>query len=101
MYIICPISLGPFARYTHWKQTVFYLEDYLTVKANEEVSGKFVCNPNQSNHVSFGVIIIVGTVILSRVPIPKRLFPILSDYLLLEWDLVLINLLAKNLSCTS
>ena len=57
MYIICPISLGPFARYTHWKQTVFYLEDYLTVKANEEVSGKFVCNPNQSNHVSFGVIL--------------------------------------------
>jgi len=43
-------STGPFARYTHWKQTVFYLEDYLTVKANEEVSGKFVCNPNQSNH---------------------------------------------------
>lgn len=43
-------STGPFARYTHWKQTVFYLEDYLTVKASEELSGTFVCNPNRSNH---------------------------------------------------
>lgn len=60
-YVVCPISLGPYARYTHWKQTVFYLEDYLTVKANEEVSGKFVCNPNQSNHVSLRARTNMGT----------------------------------------
>uniref|UniRef100_A0A914X0E4 Arginine methyltransferase 1 n=1 Tax=Plectus sambesii TaxID=2011161 RepID=A0A914X0E4_9BILA len=30
-------STGPDARYTHWKQTVFYLEDSLTCKKNEEI----------------------------------------------------------------
>ena len=49
---VCVPLLGPFARYTHWKQTVFYLEDYLTVKGGEELSGTFECNPNRSNHVS-------------------------------------------------
>lgn len=51
-YVVIYHLLGPFARYTHWKQTVFYLSDSLTVKTNEELSGTFVCSPNQKNHVS-------------------------------------------------
>ena len=30
-------STAPEAPYTHWKQTVFYLEDYITCKKDEEV----------------------------------------------------------------
>ncbi|KAJ3144605.1 Protein arginine N-methyltransferase 1 [Irineochytrium annulatum] len=42
-------STGPHTQYTHWKQTVFYLTDYLTVKANEAVTGQFTLEPNSSN----------------------------------------------------
>jgi len=65
---------GPHARYTHWKQTVFYLEDTLTVDVGEKVSvsllriaiplcrrpsrpplpnraqGELRCRPNPRNH---------------------------------------------------
>uniref|UniRef100_A0A914VDH8 Protein arginine N-methyltransferase domain-containing protein n=1 Tax=Plectus sambesii TaxID=2011161 RepID=A0A914VDH8_9BILA len=41
--------LGPDARYTHWKQTVFYLEDSLTCKKNEEIQGTFAVVPNKRN----------------------------------------------------
>jgi protein arginine N-methyltransferase 1 len=30
-------STGPFSKYTHWKQTVFYLQEDLTICAGEEV----------------------------------------------------------------
>jgi protein arginine N-methyltransferase 1 len=42
-------STAPEAPYTHWKQTVFYLEDYLTVKKGEEVYGVFKMKPNTRN----------------------------------------------------
>ncbi|XP_021070648.1 protein arginine N-methyltransferase 1-like [Mus pahari] len=32
-------STSPESLYTHWKQTVFYMEDYLTVKTGEEIFG--------------------------------------------------------------
>ena len=32
-------STGPHTKYTHWKQTVFYLREVLTVEAGEFVSG--------------------------------------------------------------
>ncbi|KAK7796228.1 hypothetical protein U0070_010911 [Myodes glareolus] len=32
-------SIGSESPYTHWKQTVFYMEDYLTVKTGEEIFG--------------------------------------------------------------
>merc|ERR1712079_598558 len=35
--------------YTHWKQTVFYLEDYLTCTKGEEVYGVFKLKPNTRN----------------------------------------------------
>ncbi|KAK5692370.1 Nuclear SAM-dependent mono-and asymmetric methyltransferase [Elasticomyces elasticus] len=42
-------STGPHTKYTHWKQTVFYLADILTVEAGETVSGKLDCSPNAGN----------------------------------------------------
>lgn len=42
-------STGPHARYTHWKQTVFYLNDVLSMKKGEEMRGEFVCKPGVKN----------------------------------------------------
>jgi len=42
-------STGPHAQYTHWKQTVFYLDDVLSIKKGEEISGEFSCKPNSKN----------------------------------------------------
>jgi protein arginine N-methyltransferase 1 len=42
-------STGPHAKYTHWKQTVFYLKEYLTVSEGEEIEGTFMCRPNDKN----------------------------------------------------
>jgi protein arginine N-methyltransferase 1 len=42
-------STAPEAPYTHWKQTVFYLNDYLTCKKGEEVRGTFKMVPNERN----------------------------------------------------
>ena len=42
-------STGPHARYTHWKQTVFYLEDVLPVETDEVFSGTLRCRPNAKN----------------------------------------------------
>ena len=40
-------STSPFTAYTHWKQTVFYLQDPLTICAGEEINGHISCKPNQ------------------------------------------------------
>lgn len=42
---------GPESPYTHWKQTVFYLDDYLTVKTGEEIVGTINMKPNSKNNV--------------------------------------------------
>lgn len=42
---------GPESPYTHWKQTVFYMEDYLTVKTGEEIFGTIGMRPNAKNNV--------------------------------------------------
>lgn len=42
-------STGPFAKYTHWKQTVFYLSETLTVCTGEEVKGTISSAPNDRN----------------------------------------------------
>lgn len=42
-------STGPDSRYTHWKQTVFYLRDYLTIKKGEAFQGEFSVKPNERN----------------------------------------------------
>lgn len=42
-------STAPDAPYTHWKQTIFYFKDYLTVKRGDEIFGVFSCSPNDRN----------------------------------------------------
>jgi len=42
-------STAPNAQYTHWKQTVFYLNDTLSIKRGEEIRGEFSCKPNDKN----------------------------------------------------
>ena len=42
-------STGPESRYTHWKQTVFYVPDTMTVKQGEVISGEFTMEPNKRN----------------------------------------------------
>ncbi|KAI4273679.1 MAG: hypothetical protein L6R38_006278 [Xanthoria sp. 2 TBL-2021] len=39
-------STGPHTKYTHWKQTVFYLREVLTVEENEQVQGVLSSKPN-------------------------------------------------------
>ncbi|KAK3285548.1 Protein arginine N-methyltransferase 1 [Cymbomonas tetramitiformis] len=43
-------STSPTARQTHWKQTVFYLEDELMVCEGEVLTGTMECRPNKKNH---------------------------------------------------
>lgn len=42
-------STGALSPYTHWKQTVFYLNDVLSVKEGEEIRGQLSCRPNAKN----------------------------------------------------
>jgi len=42
-------STGPESRYTHWKQTVFYLKDSLTIKNGELINGEFNIEQNKRN----------------------------------------------------
>ena len=42
-------STGPYAKYTHWKQTVFYLSDVLTLNTGELIHGSISSSPNAEN----------------------------------------------------
>ncbi|KAI2640561.1 protein arginine N-methyltransferase 1 [Hypomontagnella submonticulosa] len=42
-------STGPHTKYTHWKQTVFYLDQVLTVQEDEEISCNLDVRPNDKN----------------------------------------------------
>jgi len=42
-------STGPESRYTHWKQTVFYLNDTITIRQGEEINGTFNIVQNKRN----------------------------------------------------
>jgi protein arginine N-methyltransferase 1 len=42
-------STGPHTKYTHWKQTVFYLKDVLTVQQGEQITGVIDNKPNDKN----------------------------------------------------
>lgn len=43
-------SSGAHAPYTHWKQTVFYLEDDLECEKGDILEGTLVCAPNERNN---------------------------------------------------
>lgn len=42
-------STGPHTKYTHWKQTVFYFKDVLTVQQGEEIQCSLHVRPNEKN----------------------------------------------------
>jgi protein arginine N-methyltransferase 1 len=42
-------STSPFSKYTHWKQTIFYLKDRITICEGEEITGTIACRPNKKN----------------------------------------------------
>jgi protein arginine N-methyltransferase 1 len=42
-------STSPTARYTHWKQTILYLQETLTICAGEVITGEISCKPNTRN----------------------------------------------------
>jgi len=42
-------STGPHTKYTHWKQTVFYLREVLTVQQGEQIAGVLENKPNEKN----------------------------------------------------
>ncbi|EMD37351.1 hypothetical protein CERSUDRAFT_135901 [Gelatoporia subvermispora B] len=43
-------STGPHAKYTHWKQTVFYTPETLTVSEGQQITGRLSCAPNERNN---------------------------------------------------
>jgi protein arginine N-methyltransferase 1 len=47
-----PIRLptSPESDYTHWKQTVFYLDQYISIKRGEMLHGTFACSPGKVNN---------------------------------------------------
>jgi len=42
-------STSPFSKYTHWKQTIFYLDKPISVDEGEEITGSITCKPNPRN----------------------------------------------------
>lgn len=42
-------STGPHTKYTHWKQTVFYFKDVLTVQNGENIQCNLMFRPNSKN----------------------------------------------------
>ncbi|KAG1474185.1 hypothetical protein G6F56_000504 [Rhizopus delemar] len=50
-------STGPHAKYTHWKQTVLYTPDTLTLKEGESIEGELSCAPNKSNPRDLDIIV--------------------------------------------
>ncbi|CAF1948005.1 unnamed protein product [Brassica oleracea var. botrytis] len=46
---ITKCNAGPKSRDTHWKQTVLYLEDVLTICEGETITGSMTIAPNEKN----------------------------------------------------
>jgi len=42
-------STSPKSKYTHWKQAIFYLEDLISIVADETITGTLSCTPNAKN----------------------------------------------------
>ncbi|KAH3682179.1 hypothetical protein WICPIJ_006855, partial [Wickerhamomyces pijperi] len=43
-------STGPHVNYTHWQQTIFYLDQVLDLKKGETVEGSLASRPNETNN---------------------------------------------------
>lgn len=49
---------GPADRYTHWKQTVFYLPEDMQVSTGDIIKGSITCRPNEKNHRDLDISIV-------------------------------------------
>merc|ERR1711939_131454 len=50
-------STGPHAKYTHWKQTVFYLGDMVTLQEGESIEGTMSVAPNARNPRDLDIVV--------------------------------------------
>jgi protein arginine N-methyltransferase 1 len=48
---------APHCKPTHWKQTVFYLQEPLVASAGDEIHGRVVVRPNEANHRDLEIVI--------------------------------------------
>ncbi|VEU39817.1 unnamed protein product [Pseudo-nitzschia multistriata] len=53
-------STSPFCRYTHWKQTIFYLPENLVVCDGERIAGDIACKPNKKNRRDLDIAISIS-----------------------------------------
>ena len=44
------LSTSPYKKYTHWKQTVFYMEQDLDVREGDVIYGSVACRQSRANH---------------------------------------------------
>ncbi|KAK7045619.1 Nuclear SAM-dependent mono-and asymmetric methyltransferase [Paramarasmius palmivorus] len=54
-------STGPHAQYTHWKQTVFYTPNTVTISEGDSISGRLTCAPNARNNRDLDISITYST----------------------------------------
>jgi len=47
---VVSFSTGPMSPYTHWKQTVFYTDEVLSLYKGEAITGTIASSPNSKNH---------------------------------------------------
>ena len=43
------LSTSPYKKYTHWKQTVFYMEQDLDVREGDTIYGSIACRQSTAN----------------------------------------------------
>lgn len=43
------LSTSPYKKYTHWKQTVFYMENDLDVREGDKIYGSIACRQSTAN----------------------------------------------------
>jgi type I protein arginine methyltransferase len=55
--LACLLVIGPFSQYTHWKQTVFYLDEVLLVTEGDTIEGKLSCQQNKKNKRDLDIVI--------------------------------------------
>lgn len=62
------LSTGPMSHYTHWKQTVFYMDQVLDLKKGDVIEGTIASRPNATNpreldiEIQWGVVTTAGDV---------------------------------------
>lgn len=53
-------STSPYSKYTHWKQTIFYMKDVITICEGEEIRARMKCKPNGNNPRDLDIALEVG-----------------------------------------